>query len=37
MVLAGTLGLVAVGYVVFFHSAMTSDLPDAGETTMAGS
>jgi len=37
MALAGLLGLVAVGYVVFFHSAMTQDLPEAGEGATAGS
>jgi hypothetical protein len=37
MALAGLLGLVAVGYVVFFHSAMTRDLPEAGESATAGS
>jgi hypothetical protein len=36
MALAGLLGLVAVGYVVFFHSAMTRDLPEASETMGAG-
>lgn len=37
MTLAALLGLVAVGYVVFFHAAMTRDLPDGAETTIAGS
>jgi hypothetical protein len=37
MALAGVLGLVAVGYVVFFHSALAPDLPEAGEASAAGS
>jgi hypothetical protein len=32
MALAGILGLIAVGYVVFFHAAVTADLPEAAET-----
>ncbi len=30
MALAGILGLIAVGYVVFFHAAVTADLPETG-------
>lgn len=37
MAVAGLLGLVAVGYVVFFHSAMTNDLPEAADAGIAGS
>ena len=37
MALAGSLGLVAVGYVVFFHSSMTRDLPEAVDAGIAGS
>jgi hypothetical protein len=37
MAIASSLGLVAVGYVVFFHSAMSRDLPEAGEAGIAGS
>jgi hypothetical protein len=37
MALAGVLGLVAVGYVVFFHSALAPDLPEAGDASAAGS
>jgi len=35
VVLASLLGLVAAGYVVFFHSAMTHDLPEPAEGTAA--
>lgn len=37
MAAAGTLGLIGVGYVVFFHSAMTRDLPEATDAGIAGS
>ncbi len=37
MTLAGALGAIGVGYVVFFHSAMTRDLPEAGDAGIAGS
>jgi hypothetical protein len=37
MTIAGVLGLVGVGYVVFFHSAMTSDIPDAADAGAVGS
>ena len=36
MALAGLLGLIAVGYVVFFHSAVTQDLPEGSDATGAG-
>lgn len=36
MTLAGLLGAIGVGYVVFFHSAMTRDLPEAGEAGATG-
>lgn len=29
MALAGVLGLIAVGYVIFFHAAVVADLPEA--------
>lgn len=32
MTLAGLLGLIAVGYVVFFHASVSSDLPEAAAT-----
>jgi len=35
MSLAGVLGLIAVGYVVFFHSAMAPDLPETDEMAAA--
>ncbi len=37
MALAGSLGRVGVGYVVFFHSTMTRDLPEAADAGIAGS
>ncbi|MHB8376016.1 MAG: hypothetical protein ACYDEB_03575 [Dehalococcoidia bacterium] len=36
MALAGLLGLIAVGYVVFFHSAVAQDLPEGSDATGAG-
>ena len=37
MTIAGILGLIAVGYVIFFHATVIPDLPEASGTAGGGS
>ncbi len=37
MTIAGILGLIAVGYVIFFHATVAPDLPEMSEGTAGGS